>query len=387
MYKYFLFILIIILTAVSCNRTAKDNPEQSEAPDASTVSSGITLTVNGVDYSLPSKLDDFLAVQNKENIFIQGYNSNLDFNFLNGIEQLKELQISDRSSIFVNKLEQLDNLKNLEVLRLGTGNTIFDNLNFLSNFPNLKNLYIICPFLYNIEGLRYLQNIEKVQMQIINIDLSIPLTNLGTLKELTLGIAGIRNDNENIRNLFNLPQLRKLSIGLHPKISYDTEIDINKIIPYLPGLEELELWHILTKNDIDLTLIGNLQELKSLVVYSRHNIININSLKNPNLENLALHCSEQNKLNSEELVDLYNLKFLSLNYDYFDVEPLLRLSNLETLELYLNIKYLNIMPLAESKSLKEIIIYLNDEDEGDLIPTEIFERNGITIIGKYERLY
>jgi hypothetical protein len=220
------------------------------------------------------------------------------------------------------------------------------DLMFLKYFPQLKRLAISGYMGGNIEAIKFLNNLEVLEIiDGTTVDIS-PIFELISLKWLSLSGFTKKYDFTAISNLENLETL----------CLYGIEIEDMSPIYDLPNLKNLIFsW---SQEPVDMTHISILK----------------------NLEFLELYSLNQNNLNF--LINLKKLKTLEI--DKFignNISPLLQLSSLEELRINYD-GSINYMPLATSNSLKKIhfVGWDSYDDWRDFVDNKenIFYENGIS---------
>jgi hypothetical protein len=289
------------------------------------------------------------------------------------IEEYFKNSISSRNII---PAKELINLPNLEKLWI-RGN--IENLSFLLSITQLKSLILECGgserYEYNfLEPLKYLSNLEYLQLEgLYGQDIS-PIANLRKLKDL---IIGNYSEKINIEQFGKLTSLESLVLENHNgKLNIDSKLFIN--------LKKLEYLAIIMAGEIDIAPVGILSELKHLTIGSNDKINNISLLKNPELQTLYIYHransypdNAEHYLNLDWLLNLTGLKELCIYCRVIsDVRPLLKLPHLEKVQIR-DISNIDIlMPLLESNTIKELFI---DQKYYDKFPIKTFEEHGIKI--------
>jgi len=291
-------------------------------------------------------------------------------------ESSKEIYYPDMDKLksLVNVFSQDELSELIEEIRidfyiLGIDET---DLMFLEYFPHLKRLKLIGGKNVNIEGLKYLHNLEGLELvNMIVFDIS-PIANLVSLKILTLyDLLEIKD----ISPIASLKSLERLSL-----IGLESVNDISAI-SNLKNLEYLKISYNDISDSIDyLNPIFEITNLKMLELPIERKKIDIkNIIKLKNLEYLSININSQAEINI--ISDLLNLKELVIWFGNFnDVTPLLRLNKLEDIDFPIGL-YLDIMPLAASKSLKHIRIGHNPEEWYEFMNNgyKLFVENDINI--------
>ena len=284
----------------------------------------------------------------------------------------------DKLKSLVNLFSQDELSELIEEIRINFYSLGIDetDLLFLEYFPHLKRLKIIGGKNVNIEGLKYLHNLEQLELSHINIYNISSISNLVSLKILTLyGLLEIKD----ISPIAGLKSLEKLYL-----MDLESVNDISAI-SNLKTLEYLKISNSRSYNDISDSIdnlnpifeITNLKILELPIDRKKIDIKNIIKLKN--LEYLKININSQAEINL--ISDLLNLKEFVIWFGNFnDVTPLLRLNKLEDIDFPKGL-YIDIMPLAASKSLKHIRIDHNPEEWYEFLDNgyKLFVENDINI--------
>jgi hypothetical protein len=270
-------------------------------------------------------IEGLLSLRNiVESLRIEQGNPINDVTFLKDFTKLKFLNIDERTNIV--NIESIKYLQNLERLFLDAG---IENLEPLRYLNNLTNLYIIIK----------LDTDDKI------IDLS-PLGNLENLINMRLQFYTRISNLESIYKLTNLE-------NLYLQVNNKYPLNLNNISS-LSNLKELDIY---SSAEIDLTGLGALPKVKDMSIGSTK-IINMNKLKNPELERLEFLTwwGYQGEFKLDGLQNLEKLKSLSVTYiDVYDVKPLLKIPNLEYVSFTDN--FVDITPLMESDTIKHVTLY------------------------------
>jgi internalin A len=278
------------------------------------------------------------------------------------------------SPLDIHKLANIKNETTLSIIFRRNEFPMITDLKFIEEFPKLKqlhSLYIFGHYIENIESLSILDNLEHLYIECDKlVDLS-PISNLYDLRYLEI----LRCPNlVNISPVGNLINLEHLSITCRNIINLSS-------IGNLQNLKSL----VLSYNDVSaistLDPIFDLYNIESLELYNFYNdSMDLSKIKKlSKLENFIIRFLNQANLNN--LVGLNQLKELSIEtHDINDVTPLLKLPNLEKIDLG-NI-FVDIISLADSNSLKEIRMNFGPEKWYNFQDNEgkIFEEKGIYVI-------
>ena len=330
--------------------------------------------------------DNFLVLDDKDTALLKNFPQlkvsywQSGDSFVN--EGIQGASVKNNDGVSFDELISLLNIESLSIIEGLRYNSFFiedKNIMHLKNFPQLKTLDIrSCDNIENLDILKYLTNLERLEINATkNIDLS-PIKNLENLKMLFFSTD---QKLENIRPIFELENLEYLY--LHNR--YNEQIIDTKDIS-LPKLKDLSI----TSPQIDLTYIGMLPALNKMRIFSdsKNGILDISKLRNPELENLTIgwlsrYWSEGKVLYNFNLDWLQNLKQLKSLELYgvkniYNIEALLKFPHLEAVGFPYT--FADIMPLAKSSTIKRIVI---DDVYYDNIPMEIFEKRGIELISNY----
>jgi Leucine-rich repeat (LRR) protein len=252
------------------------------------------------------------------------------------------------------------------------------DLMFLEYFPQLKRLKIGGESIENanIEGLKYLQNLEELHISHMNVSDISPIANLDSLKFLRLyGLLEIR-DLSPIENLISLETLYLWDLISINDISAISNLKCLKYLDITNIMSSYYTWDSIENFNPIFELI-NLEHLEVGLDRKGNDIKNIVKLKN--LEYLYISIYNQAELNI--ISDLPQLKELQIRSGNFnDVTPLLKLNKLENIDFNWGSFY-DIMPLAASKSLKYIRMDFGPEKWGEFLNNgdELFEKNDIGV--------
>jgi hypothetical protein len=254
------------------------------------------------------------------------------------------------------------------------------DLSFLENIQQIKSLEItFSNKAVNLVPLKYLTELEELQLfYLLGYDIS-PIGNLSSLKHLTL-ICQNRSRVLNIDPIGKLTHLESLFLRTTYKdLIFISDSDI------FANLSKLEHLTLMTDGEIDLTYIGILPKLKSLHIELNNATDSILLLKNPELTNLRLYggfyaeeeLDKNHKLNFDWLLNLNSLNVLVVAGFYIDdVRPLLKLSNLKGIEISGFTNTDIFLPLIDSDSIKSIFL---EEEYYMNFPVKLFKERGITV--------
>lgn len=343
MRKYFILILAVYFICCSCNANkAKSNMNHNKEESETT-------TI--LDHDVNQEYRD-----NEENE-ITAILSRLEY-------------IEDEKVLLIKSLADLDFIKNIpqgvlseyvEWLSIYLFRNWNLDLTFIEQFSQLKRLNISGQNNRNniekFESVRYLNNLEYLSLDNINVSDISPIADLGNLTDLTLFQINQLNDISPIANLRNLTHLT---------------------------LGQLNQIH-------DISFLNKLINLKTLVISHLENIEGTHTiLELKNLEALGLYIISQDKyIISQDflngIVNLEKLRELRIPMSAInDLSPLLGLPNLVYIG-FGNFSYDKmplIMPLATSNSLKKIYIGFGTSENSRYFWNnggEIFTQNGIEI--------
>jgi Leucine-rich repeat (LRR) protein len=235
------------------------------------------------------------------NLNNDNYNSKLEFEQINHLQQLKKLYLDNN---FITTIDSLKPNNNLTHLSLQT-NTI-TNLKFLNNFPNLDSLVLSTNNLISLSSLPALQNLKTLSLD------NNPLNEVSNLNKLpNLTHLSLNNIFENVGKFPNLKSLKHLSISSSPQI---IKYGLNSASSF-PSLNSLNASN------------NELNNLSSLVNYET------NSSKMPQLNSLILTNNKLKNLYSIE--QFHNLEYLDLSSNFlYNIAGIDKLTKLESL--YLN---------------------------------------------------
>ena len=352
--KLFLLLSIFILFYGCVNKKKKD--ENSVNIANSVFKDILNNEKEKIEYTIKTILGDSYYESSKEL-----YNPNMD-----KLISLVNLFSQDELS------ELIEGIR-INFYSLGIDET---DLLFLEYFPYLKRLKIIGGKNVNIEGLKYLRNLEELELSHITIYNISSISNLVSLK--TLKLYGLIE----IKDLSPISSLNSLeSLYLWDLVSVN---DIS-VISNLINLEYLEINNIMQSryiwNSIEnfnpIFELINLRHLDFAYVRKGKDITNIKKLIK--LESLRINIYNQAEL--DIISYLPQLRILEISSGNFnDVTPLLRLNKLEDID-FNSCSYHDIMPLAASKSLKNIQMDFGPEKWYEFLDNgyELFKKNNIEV--------
>lgn len=274
-----------------------------------------------------------------------GIDTNIFTNSLNGIEAFSNLSYLylDGGDYYLTDISAISSLEKLKSLEITNGGSI-ENFKFLYNMPNLEILYIDSKKLRDIgfiSNMPFLQQLSIINSEIINIDVlsdckdNLLLLNLSTnyqikdysivselynLVDLTLNIDYLFENALPLPNLSNMPYLTNLSISHYDELSP---------LSYAAGLTELTMSKVYANDYSALT--------------------NLTNLKHLNLIDMSCNSSDL-----EPIMGLTQLETINLSNSYIwgNVEGLLKLPNLKELNLNDCTAGFDMKNLAENQSLE-----------------------------------
>ncbi len=272
-------------------------------------------------------------------------NSEIDYDALGQLTDLKELYLTSFSP---KDLSFLENLTNLEILHLRSDKDFID-LTSLNNLTKLRDLYLREKQLDDLSFLDYMPDLEILDLSGNSITNVPALSNLTQLKELDLSYNNISQI-----VILNIPSLEILDL-------MDNQLTDISGLSNLTSLLELDL---MVNQISDITPLSQLTELKRLKL--NHNLISdATPLKHLNqLEQLQLSSNQIQDISSLE--NLASLSLLSLRNNLItNLETIQNLSNLEGL--YLSHNRINdISTLTNLPKLKTL--YLQNNLVEDISP-------------------
>jgi len=330
-----------------------------------------------IGISLSDSINDlsFLSeCPNLNELSIMGMDVFEDLSFLPPLSELEtlslidchDLQNLDGLSAVADSLDSLamSCLDQLEQLDLNTGfpqlsrfhiqASKLENLNFLSQMPNLLELNIDCESLQDSKGLKNLNQLERLEITVLPDD--------------SLDAFG-RNSNLIELLVYNCAELDR--------------------IPELSNFPELEILFLQNCDNItDLKPLGSLSKLRTLDLYLQENCeyLDFSTLgKLFNLRELTL-CSKK-LFEIAWIVNLKNLSELSLNGCEMleDLRGLSALSNLTSLNLGVCPSLVDLDELSSLSELRELYLYECSGLEWisgieSLIKLEVIELQGCEMI-------
>lgn len=244
---------------------------------------------------------------------------------LSNIGDFKNLISLNLDSSYLENIDSLSKLKNLETLRIYDGNTIND-FSVLYDMPQLEYLYLDCSKLRNIgfiENMPKLTDLHIWNSEVLEIDSIKNCKN--TLKTLDLSY------NYKVKNYDAVSELTNLeSLSLYVDYSFDDPIPVPQL-KNMPNLTRLLLGHF-----DDLSELKNAPGLTSLTLYDIYasDFSSLESLQE--LTSLSLYDMSLEPSVFDSVMKLTNLTSISLDDSHVwgNVEELLSLPNL--MEFYMS---------------------------------------------------
>lgn len=244
---------------------------------------------------------------------------------LSNIGDFKNLTSLNLDSGYLENIDSLSKLKNLETLRIYDGNTIND-FSVLYDMPQLEYLYLDCSKLRNIgfiENMPKLTDLHIWNSEVLEIDSIKNCKN--TLKTLDLSY------NYKVKNYDAVSELTNLeSLSLYVDYSFDDPIPVPQL-KNMPNLTRLLLGHF-----DDLSELKNAPGLTSLTLYDIYasDFSSLESLQE--LTSLSLYDMSLEPSVFDSVMKLTNLTSISLDDSHVwgNVEELLSLPNL--MEFYMS---------------------------------------------------
>jgi hypothetical protein len=277
-------------------------------------------------------------------------------------DELKGAYIQNSKTLYKPKMEQINFLINgftqdelsesidKIVINFNSIGVMETDLMFLKNFPKLRRLDIEGgkKTNVNLEQVKYLNNLEELRLvQIIVSNLS-PISNLPSLKKLTLyGLMEIKD----LSPIVNLNSLESLSLLDMVNIKDISPISKLKKLDnlYITNMSEITKWDSI-ENFNPIFEIPNLRSLELPIDRKGKDIKNIGNLKK--LDSLKIRITNQAELNI--ISDLPQLRELIIwDGNFNDVTPLLKLPKLKFVDFHTDF-YIDIKPLAAGKTLERI---------------------------------
>lgn len=244
---------------------------------------------------------------------------------LSNIGDFKNLTSLNLDSGYLENINTLSKLKNLETLRIYNGDRIAD-FSVLSDMPQLEYLYLDCPKLRDIsfvENMTKLTGLHIWNSEVLEIDSIKNCKN--TLKTLDLSY------NYKVKNYDAVSELSNLeSLSLYVDYSFDVPIPV----PQLKNMPNLT--YLLLGNFDDLSELSNTTNLESLTLYDTYAtdftaLESLNELTSLSLCDMSLEPSV-----FDSVMKLTSLTSISLDGSYIwgNTEELLSLPNL--MEFYMS---------------------------------------------------
>lgn len=223
-------------------------------------------------------------------------NENIIYNDKKFPVRFGKLNLSNQEISDLSHIEGLDQLKSIEVLELN-GNNISE-IKHLDNLTNLKVLDLSNNKISSIQGLNNLKKLRELNLNSNEIEIISGLDDLGGLQRLFLE----NNRISEIKGIIALKSLRKLRLG-------NNMIERIQEVHFLLNLRELCL------NDNSITHIANLDALANLEILKleRNQISKITGLKN--LEKLKSLRIKDNPIPESNLDQLGGLNPLGYAID------------------------------------------------------------------------
>ncbi len=258
---------------------------------------------------------------------------------INNIEELRNLSklehiIIDQSEIYdFNPLAENTNIMEMEIINA-------TNLKFLSEIESLKKLTItMSEEKNNLFGLGNLTNLKKLIVYgqgNLNID---TLKEATCIEELVIDGEFIIEDCSPISSLTNL---KMLNIEI-PEGSYEK-------LDYLSGLANLEILALNVSNVNDIKAISKLWMLKSLSLYGLNELPDVSELTV--LTDLYISGNYTNTIDVANIGLLKDIEVLSI-YDYDNIQ------NFKSIEKNINLEELNILvnniePIIDSINIENL---------------------------------
>lgn len=238
---------------------------------------------------------------------------------LSNIGAFKNLTSLNLDSGYIENIDSLSKLKNLETLRIYDGDRITD-FSVLYNMPQLNYLFLDCSKLRNIsfvENMTHLSDLHIWNSEVMDIESIKKCKN--TLEALDLSY------NYKIKNYDAVSELTNLEwLSLYVDYSFDDPIPV-------PQLGEMpNLTHLLLGNFDDFSELKNASGLESLTLYDTYatDFTALESLQR--LTSLSLYDMSLEPSVFDSVMKLTNLTSISLDGSYIwgNVERLLSLPNL-----------------------------------------------------------
>lgn len=285
-------------------------------------------------------VEELLSIKS---IKISLYPKELSLRGVNNLQNLEELNLQDKA-LKQNQLSYLDGLTNLKKLNLS--NSSITDINPLGSLTSLEELHLSGnKEITDISALSTLSNMKKISLfrtGVTNIDALIHMPSLTRI--------WMDGNTDDIDALSSLPQLEELQIGLSTKVDEKLQV-----IGGLTSLKRLDLSNSLIS---DVTPLLNLKELDELNL-TENPIADASLLSGmSNLKYLNIIGTGTSDISF--LGNLINLNSLYLNANGIsDISILSQLVNLETLQLFNN-KVSDVTPLSTLTNLKTLGLEKND---------------------------
>lgn len=259
--------------------------------------------------------------------------------------------ISDWSDV-----QNFENLESLSIMyyRIENGDQL---LKCLSEYTDLKNLSIYGGVMHytSLEGMTKIRNLEYLNFspQWSEIDLSF-LTNMNSLKYLTIGHLAVRGGTESIRFISECTNLRQLTVAA--KFSYVQGDGYSAYLP-LSGFKNLTHLNLAYSNlEVSTEELRNLDKLTSLGInvtpdnkdlgYALQNLTNLKELL------LTGYIQEEEQKNLVLIPD--TLEYYALIYGNFREEGLHSVAHLTNLKTLILGRSQRIRELQELSKLQEL---------------------------------
>jgi hypothetical protein len=291
---------------------------------------------------------------------VRSRTGNVDLAPINTLKTLKNLKELDLEGIFIPDLAVLEELPNLQILRI-SGSSV--DLSKIAALQNLVELTIDYPQSQNCDVLANLKNLQKLDVSAVDRRDTGPhddfVACVGKLSKLTdLKFDNAVSDLGPIANLTNLTVLQ-LTAGPLADL---------KPLAGLSQLTDLDLDLDFDSKKTDLTPLSGLTKLVSLDISANPTLISVEPVKNlTNLKRLKLSFTSISDLTP--LIGLRNLEFLMIdnNRQLRNLAPLRNLVELKTLYLDLDGNISDLTALSNLQKLSELNL-LGDSKVTNLSP-------------------
>ena len=292
-------------------------------------------------------------------LYVSG--TNIPFSFPNNLNKIELDCCSNLTDI--SSLGNIDDLSiykcnNIVILPqvFNSKKIVFRNCNFLNNdnINIIKNTYELsilkCPNITDLRGLD-LSTIKRLSLEFFNII----VPKLDNLEYLSINDSVCTNINylgDNIKEL----HLSYYNLQVLPTVKYVEELYINnsQININLDGFDNLRKLKIV--NNLHITDLFDIKNIKNLNLQQCNNLINIDSLKNIEYMDELILSSCHKLVDISPLKNIESINELNLSHcsNLVDISPLKNIKSINELNLSWCCKLVDISPLKNIESINEL---------------------------------